>query len=223
MCVEIRGKCWESFGGLFTFCLFFVFKTSLFILCKWVLPACLSVYRMHSESWKARRGSQVSRDWKYRELYSPNRYWENLSPLWEQHSSTQALKSPWSSPTYFMRQGLSLNLDLINSSRLAGYPGTFLSLPHPTVELLKHILVPAFLCDCPDSKLRSSSLAEENFLTAISLAPIIIFHIFTRWIRKFKWVERADGNWLSTNAQTLPQRNFFIPWMMAKHRNSQST
>lgn len=56
------------------FSLFFFFKTYLFILCKWILPACLSVYHMHSESWKARRKSQISRDWKYRELYSLYRY-----------------------------------------------------------------------------------------------------------------------------------------------------
>lgn len=73
-CLEYTACVWKSeanVGNLFGCSLPFL---SSFFLCKWVLPVCLSVYRMHSEFWKARRGSQVSRDWKYRELYSPYRY-----------------------------------------------------------------------------------------------------------------------------------------------------
>lgn len=74
------------FWGLFTFCLFFFFKTFLFILCKWVLPACFACIQNPGRLEQGVRSPEIGSTENYIHPIGTERTWA----LYE--NNTQVLK-----------------------------------------------------------------------------------------------------------------------------------
>lgn len=121
------------------------------------------------------------------------------------------------SPTCFLRQCLSLNLELIDSQRLAGQqaPGSPVSaLSALGLQVCTNVCVPNFLHGCWGYRCAPMCLAF--YLGAGSTAPMCLFFFFT-WVLVSK-LSDCTAITLPTEPTLHPQVTWFLKWAKHMHR-----